>query len=362
MKYRLFASFISLFILMSLITTQARAQTNPLVWKTTYNQLASSDFYIRIGQHYFYGNNPMRITSDPGTSYTTLENIWQENDIEMRLFMYFRRIPNNMWEMYDLRSYNSDGRDWIEYSPSDSLGNQITSLVGQRNFASERLFRPKDTTIDAEIYCQDCSITAFIPQLVPISSSGYGIDFRIGLTKDQTITLTTDPMSGYGVNAVLVDSTQTIVQDQTGFNYLWHVENNQIVSLSPQTIPYPGGGCAYDIHPPCPLMNAQLSGKKSGVTEVILDIQRASDLVIVASNSFAVKVVDSIPPLINSPSPSASVPSTELIKIKQELQQLQGEVGVIQKDVSTQKEEISTLRQIIDKILTFFNKIFGRKL
>lgn len=341
----------------------ASAKINPIVWKTSYNQLASSDFHIRIGNQYFYGVEPMRITSDPGTSYTTLENIWKENGIEMRLFMYFKKIDTNMWEMYDLRAYNATGSDWIYYSPKDSLGNTISSLLGYRNFSSERIFLPTASGIDAEIYCKDCSITAFMPQLVPLSIYGYGIDFRVGIPKNETITLSTDPMSGYGVNASLVDSSQEVVKDQSNFTYRWSLANEQIATLSPQSIPYPDGKCAYEILPPCPPINVQIVGKNPGVTQVLLEIRRKSDQVIAASGSFDIKVVEMVKEVIFSPAPTispSSTPSQEVVRLQKELSQLQGEVGNIKNDVVAQKEEINVIQKILTQIQEFFRRFFQK--
>lgn len=353
-----------LILLSGLFPTPALAQSpNPVVWKTAYNQLAASDLRIQIGNQTFVGTNDLRLNSDPGNSFTTLEAIWHEHGIEMRLFLYFRRAPNSMWELYDARTYNAEGRDWIEYSPRDSLGNSITSLLGQRYYAADLTLLPLSSSVDAAIICRECSLTAFMTNTVPLSPHGYGIDFRIGMTSDQTITLTTDPLSGYGVNAMMVDSSQTVVTDQSAFRYLWTVDNSSLLSLTPQAVPYPDGHCAYGINPPCPLMNAQLQGLRPGVTQVELNIERISDGVVVASGSFPVKVV----PLTATTHPSTiptptSSPSLELSQLKQELSSLQGEVGKIQVQVETQKQEISFLRQLINKLQTFISKLLGRNL
>lgn len=359
MLNNLFKIVTAMALILGFAAQPAQAQkVNPIVWKTQYNQLSSSNFAIRLGDRYFYGQEPINISSDMSSTHTTLEMTWKENGIDMRMYMYFRRLDTNMWEMYDLRTYNNSGTDWIYYSPQDVLGNSTTSLLGHRNYYAQRFFAPINPTIDAEIICNDCSITAFIPKLIPISSYGYGIDLRTGLTNDKTITVSTDPLSGYGINAVLVDSSQKVVIDQDKFEYSWRAENPGYLNIAPQSIPYPDNQCAYDIKPPCPLMNLQISGKSPGVTDVILDIYRKDDGVVIASTSFPVKIID-LSASSPSPSPSQTVSTKEMEKIQSELEKLQGEVGVIKVQVDQQKEELTFLQRLVANIQNFINSIFN---
>ncbi len=344
---------------LGLATQPVKAQeVNPIVWKTQYNQLSSSNFAIRLGDQYFYGQEPINISSDMSASHTTLEMIWKENGIDMRMYMYFRHMDTNMWEMYDLRTYNASGTDWIYYSPNDVLGNPTSSLLGNRNYYAQRIFAPTNKSIDAEIICNDCSITAFIPKLVPTSSYGYGIDLRTGLTSDKTITVNTDPMSGYGINAILVDASQKVVTDQDTFQYNWRAENPGYLNIFPQAIPYPNNQCAYDIKAPCPLMNLQISGKNPGVTDVVLDISRKDDGVVIASTSFPVKIIDKSN-TSPSPSPSQNTSTEEMKKIQAELDKLQGEVGVIRVQVDQQKVELTFLQRLVENIQNFINSILN---
>jgi len=94
----------------SMLWIKNQEKPNKIIWKTPYAKLLSDDFYIQIGESKFFGKDPISIRSDPGVERTTLEVIWRENNVEMRLFMYFKKIENNMWEMYELRSYNGQER------------------------------------------------------------------------------------------------------------------------------------------------------------------------------------------------------------------------------------------------------------
>lgn len=333
-------------------TGKVQAQIlNPIVWKTGQVKLASSNFYIKIGDKFFYGKEPLDIRSDPGLDRTTLETTWHENDVEMRLFLYFRKIANGMWEMYEMRTYNGDERgNWLYYQ--DSLGNKVQNLIGERDFRAERIF---NSQTGAQVYCKDCSIQAFIKKLLPVSAYGYSLDFRIGLSEDETITITTNPLTGYGVNAVLLDAKGEVVENQNPFKFEYYAEDPQILSLYSQSVPYPDNKCAYDILPPCPQINIQISGKKLGVTRILGNVIRKEDNVQVASNSFDVRVVDQN--ASQEEEISEKEPSNE--ELKEEMSELKGEVGRISKELETQKGEISGLKKFLETILEYLQKFFN---
>ena len=330
------------------------AQTiiNPILWETPYASLKSSDFYIRIGDQKFYGQKPVYIRSDPSLDKTTLEVTWQEKEVEMRLFLYFQKTANNMWELYEVRSYNGQAQgDWIYYQ--DSLGNKITSLIGSQNYAYERIFKPTNGQ-DAEIYCKGCSFNAFMPTVMVISDQGYSLKPLIGLPEGETITLSTDPMTGYGVNVLLLDKNQQTVLNQSGFEYHWSVDNAEIVALIPGTINYGNGSCAYSIFAPCPFNHVDLKGLKSGSARVKVAVVRLSDNQWLAETTFPVKVIEAAKLKAVAEydgSSQVSVEEEELIKVKRDLDRLSQELA-------EQKQEVNRLRQIIDSIKQFLNRIF----
>ncbi|MBI3385002.1 hypothetical protein HY030_02300 [Candidatus Gottesmanbacteria bacterium] len=135
-------------------------QANSINWSTSYAKLSASDFYIRIGDKKFYGKDAT-LNSSPGNYYTTLEATWHENDVEMRMNMYFQKfVDTGMWEMFELRTYNGNNPgDWIYYK--DSHGNKVTSTPGYHNYQYLRTFIPLNSNSSSEIYCSKCSITAF---------------------------------------------------------------------------------------------------------------------------------------------------------------------------------------------------------
>lgn len=93
---------------------------NKVSWKTDNVSLEADDFYIEANNQKFLGKpesgSTIQIHSDPGNpNYTTLELIWKENGVEMRLFMYFNADGTNWWSP-EVRTYNGAPQgDWVYY-------------------------------------------------------------------------------------------------------------------------------------------------------------------------------------------------------------------------------------------------------
>lgn len=328
---------------------------NPIKWETPYAALSASDFYIRIGNQKFYGKEPIYLHSDPGVDKTTLEAIWRENDVEMRLFLYFRKIENTMWEMYDMRSYNgrSPG-DWLN-TYKDSLGNEIKSTIGYHNYAASRTFVPTGNQ-DAEIFCKSCEINAFLPKPLPTTAYGYSLEPLIGLPQGKIITFSNDPRGGYGVNVILRDSHGQTVTNQADFTYQWSTENPQIVSMTPGTLDYGNNTCAYGILPPCPFNHVDLKGLLPGQTNIIVKVVRQTDQAVIAQTSFPVKVIEARE-LTQIPTPN---PSTTLSPQEQELIRVKQDLTRISQELESQKKSVSALNKLVEAIRYFLEKIFGR--
>ncbi|MBI4064927.1 hypothetical protein HY409_00965, partial [Candidatus Gottesmanbacteria bacterium] len=93
-------------------------------WSTEFASLFADDFKIIAGNKTFYGtpdpNTTVSVGSDPPTSgdpnYTTLEVIWTEQAVDMRLFIYFYK-DNNKWWASEIRTYDGSSLHggWIYY-------------------------------------------------------------------------------------------------------------------------------------------------------------------------------------------------------------------------------------------------------
>lgn len=109
--------------------TPADAQTeNYVIWATGRYSLSASDFYIEInGEKFLAPVSGLDISGDEGdaTAMTT-ELTWQENNVEMRLFIYYASDGTDWW--VDLiRTYNAEGSaEWINYS-SPNIGSSLGS-------------------------------------------------------------------------------------------------------------------------------------------------------------------------------------------------------------------------------------------
>lgn len=315
--------------------------TNRIDWSTDFAWIKSSDFYIKIGDKKFYGKEPIKLHSDPGLDKTTLEATWNENGVEMRLYMYFRKIDKGMWEMYDMRTYNGQELNPVWYYYQDSLGNSVKSLVGYHDYRSERTF--KEPTYDAQIYCKDCDINAFMPRPVSISPSGYSLEPLIGLPKDEIITLTAGSNTGYGVNVLLRDSVGNVVKDQANNSYGWTVDDLKMVSVSERNLSE-AGTCAYGIYLPCPKMHADLKGLKAGKTRVSVKVTRNTDKVVIAQTSFPVQVIEK---------------DTSAEKIKQQkLAELEDKVEKLSAQVKKQESMIDNLSKTVDNLRNLISNMF----
>lgn len=342
------------------------SNNNPVVWKTNYAKLASSNFYIRIGNKYFYGVEPVSLHSDPGDQKTTLEMSWTENGTKMRMNMYFQMKDGLEWELYDLRTANAGTGDWIYFSPRDSLGNQISSLRNQQNYAVERRFLPaaNSSGIDAEIFCGECSINAFLDLPLSYSAQGYALEVMTGLPANETITLLANSSIGYGVNVLLRNSNREVVTNQANMEYEWASWNENIAKVYPDIIQYESGGCAYNIQEPCPRMNGQIAGINPGVTKIQVSVRK--DGYVLASTEFDVKVSkDSLP--FSSPSSSPVAESTPLpvdddsltdAQLRQEIENLKGTVGEIELSVAQQGSQLNLLQQLVESIRRFLTRFF----
>ncbi len=352
---------------------QGGLETNPILWKTEYTKLAADNFYIRIGDDYYYGTNDQwALHANPAiTDYTTLEANWREHDAEMRVFLYFRKPTPDKWELYEIRTYNGERPygDWIYYEPQDASGSAIVNDVGKDYYVDEIRFLPKSTT-DAEIVCQRCIIGAFLNEKKYKNHVGYSLQLT-----DETISLTTDPTVGWGVNAFLRDESGQVVTNQRDISYKWEPSNKGVIDLSVKAIEFSNGQCAYGMKSPCPKINAQIRGMRPGVTSVRVTAWKDNQLI--AANSFDVRVTNVSPLPSYSPSPSPNPKDTTPLTtsspsalskptpsnnnsaemLQNDVEALKGIVGKIQLDVQKQQEEISWLKRIVNRIVNFFNKL-----
>jgi hypothetical protein len=90
---------------------------NPVAWQTATVALTAHDFWIVAdGQSFTAKSDAVDVHSDLGNpTYTTLELIWNENQREMRFFIYFSADATGWWSN-EMRTYNAQSPgDWLYY-------------------------------------------------------------------------------------------------------------------------------------------------------------------------------------------------------------------------------------------------------
>ncbi len=125
--------------------------TTSINWKTPYAFLQASSMAITANGKVFKGipdpGTAMSVKSDPGNaSYTTLEAIWREQGVEMRVFIYFAAKTiqtlngsKQVWNVSELRTYNGNTPgDWLFYS-GESFG---VHDVGLPVISSSQIMHP----------------------------------------------------------------------------------------------------------------------------------------------------------------------------------------------------------------------------
>ncbi len=110
--------YISIIILtLTCLTCGKSDDLNPIFWQTDCVSLEADNRSINASGKTYTANVPnIEVSSDRGFRYCTLEVSLQENDVEMRIYMYFKNDGTDWWS-YEIRTY--DGQqvpDWIDYT------------------------------------------------------------------------------------------------------------------------------------------------------------------------------------------------------------------------------------------------------
>lgn len=133
----------------------------PILWETDQVSLRADGVFIYAnGQEFYADTAQVNVSSDPGSNdYTTLEMIWQENNLEMRIFIYFYADGTNWWTD-EIRTY--DGQtpysDWIYYTSNRIIEAPLGEGVTQAVFDLE------DTASGSRLYFKNLQLQAFLPR------------------------------------------------------------------------------------------------------------------------------------------------------------------------------------------------------
>jgi hypothetical protein len=80
--------------------------------------LTADDFWIEVGGKRFTSvGAKVELNTDPGdATYQTLELVWTEHDVEMRVNIYFQ-AAGKQWSSDELRTYNGNAQgDWVTFT------------------------------------------------------------------------------------------------------------------------------------------------------------------------------------------------------------------------------------------------------
>ena len=128
-----------------------------LAWRTPTVSFQAESFGILADGHcYTSATAKVDVNGDPGDSrYTTLELEWNENNREMRYFIYFGADRSGWWSD-EMRTY--DGQephgDWLYY-----YGAFFKSPIGGTFAGSIDLQNDKDDTIRGELHVHGLTLS-----------------------------------------------------------------------------------------------------------------------------------------------------------------------------------------------------------
>jgi hypothetical protein len=142
-------------------------------WTTPYAYLHAGDMTITANGKIFKGKSDpgttISVGSDPGNpNYTTLEVIWKEHNVEMRMFAYFNAetitsggTTYRRWWVNEIRTYNGNAQgDWIYYH-RDQLSSVGVMGIGVPFVSSNLVFTSNDGGV-GEIQFSNLWMRAFI--------------------------------------------------------------------------------------------------------------------------------------------------------------------------------------------------------
>jgi hypothetical protein len=268
---------------------------HPIKWSTPYASLTASDFYIQANGKKFYGTpTSVSVHSDPGDqNYTTLEMTWNENNVEMRLFIYFKQIDGK-WSVTEMRTYDGQpSGNWFYYAGSVFGEN----AVGQAFKKPELQVISSDITGNnyGQVYFKNLSLMGFVPRPSPTPSQ-YGYTLEPVPVNPITTTLSANPESGYSVSALLKKDNR-VVADQSDFIYSWSVSDWSIANVRPES------HCVQGMQSPCPTNYALVRGIKPGSVKAFVKIIQKSTSIEVDSTEFNFTFKNSSPQPSPFPTP-----------------------------------------------------------
>jgi hypothetical protein len=199
--------------------------------------LTADDLTIEAGgRTYAPADKTVDVHSDPGTKrYQTIELIWNEQGVEMRLFMYFTSDGHDWWSN-EIRTYNGRAEgDWISYT-----GTFFRTPLGQAFTGNVDL---AGTEGSGHLHLANARLEPF---LTPAVCDHPTAKYAISRTYDHADIA--QGVSGFAFSTMpLLDTaTCTPVDDPHDFSYEWEITNPAVALIQASAGPRASWGSPPD--------------------------------------------------------------------------------------------------------------------
>lgn len=185
--------------------------------------LSADNLSIDAGGHHFTAaGSTVDVNSDPGThdKYTTLELVWTERGVEMRLNIYFTSDGHDWWAN-EIRTYNGKSPgDWMEYMGTYFRSPLNTAFAGDVDLGA--------TDSEGHLHFSNLRLQPFLPPAVcKDATTRYALDplyERVVLVKGAD-------GFGLGTTTLLDTASCRAVTDPHAFTFDWQIADPAVVNL-----------------------------------------------------------------------------------------------------------------------------------
>jgi hypothetical protein len=194
----------------------------PVHFATRQVSLSADSLSIDAGGHHFTaGGSTVDVNSDPGThdKYTTLELVWIERGVEMRLNIYFTSDGHDWWAN-EIRTYNGKSPgDWLEYTGTYFRSPLNTAFAGNVDLGA---------TDSGRVHFSNLRLQPFLPPAVcKDATTKYVLDPAY----ERVVLVSGADGFGLGTTALLETASCTAVTDPHAFSFDWRVGDPAVVRL-----------------------------------------------------------------------------------------------------------------------------------
>ena len=208
--------------------TEDEAAELRFVFETPTVALAADHIEVETAGRTFVPNDTVTVSSDPGTRnrYTTLELTWFEDDIEMRIYMYFAGSGSDWW-VSEIRTYDGEAQgEWITVEEQHFLrplgsafeGDVTVGPLTMQGLRLEGFRRPSACAAAPQFAIQPDTEVIALPAGARLADLGDSAGYGFGVTVYDTTTCEPVPPDRTDVGFEIRDrSVATLVSSE-----VWH--------------------------------------------------------------------------------------------------------------------------------------------